>query len=238
MTISNDTRRPPWTRLLAEGPAAVRLLAAQLRPTAQARLAGEGGGRAVMVVPAFLANDLPTGLLRRTLAADGYRPSGWKQGVNLGADAKKFERLLRRIDMLHAETHQDVALIGWSLGGLYVRELAKRRPDKVALVITLGTPFSRSLRHNNAWKLYEAINDHDVDHPPVRVEPEEKPPTRTVAIWSPRDGIVAPASASGREGEADEGIEVGCRHNELVSAPEALDAILSVLAGQRAEKAP
>jgi hypothetical protein len=58
------------------------------------------------------------------------------------------------------------------------------------MVITLGTPFSRGQRDNNAWKLYEAINDHDVDHPPVPIAPEEKPPMRTVAIWLPRDGIL------------------------------------------------
>jgi pimeloyl-ACP methyl ester carboxylesterase len=231
MRTGLDERRPPWRRLLAEGPAAVRLLAAQLR---RPPVEGEGGGGSegvpVLVLPAFLANDLPTGLLRRTLEASGFRAYGWRQGINAGARAGKFERLLRRIDIIHAETGRRLVLIGWSLGGLYARELAKRRPDKVQLVVTLGTPFGQgNLRRNNAWKLYEAVNDHDVDHPPVEVRPGEKPPVHTIACWSPRDGIVAPASAGGAEGEADERVELGCRHNELVSDPEALRTVVALL---------
>ncbi|HYG29510.1 MAG TPA: alpha/beta hydrolase [Allosphingosinicella sp.] len=224
-----DLRRPSWAQLLMEAPAAARLLAAQLRGP---RFGGvRGAGRAVMVIPAFLANDLPTRHLRRTLEHHGFRAFGWEQGLNLGARAGKFARLIERIDAIAAAAPDGkVALVGWSLGGLYARELAKRRPDKVSLVVTMGTPFSGGLRRNNAWKLYEAVNDHDVDHPPVRVEADEKPPVRTVAIWSRRDGIVATASARGREGERDEAIEVGCRHNELVSHKQALRALVRVLA--------
>ena len=135
--------------LLAEVPAAARLLAAQIRP---ARVRKDvGGGRAVMVIPAFLANDLATHQLRRTLGACGFEPYGWAQGLNLGARRGKFDRLLRRIDIIAAETRGPVALVGWSLGGLYARELAKRRADSVSMVVTLGTPFSQSLRANNAW---------------------------------------------------------------------------------------
>jgi hypothetical protein len=227
-TTQQDDRRPGWGKLLAEGPAAARLMAAQLRP---ARVREDvGRGRAVMVIPAFLANDVPTAQLRRTLRACGFAAYGWNQGLNLGARRRKFERLLRRIDIISAETRGRVALIGWSLGGLYARELAKRRADKVSMVITLGTPFSQSLRANNAWKLYEAINDHDVDHPPVAIAPDVKPPVPTVAIWSTGDGIVAPLSAAGETHETDRRIELTCRHNELVSAPEALKAIIGALA--------
>jgi pimeloyl-ACP methyl ester carboxylesterase len=182
-----------------------------------------------MVIPAFLANDVPTSQLRRTLRACGFHPYGWRQGLNLGARREKFERLLRRIDIIVAENGGPVALVGWSLGGLYARELAKRRAEKVSMVITLGTPFSQSLRANNAWKLYEAINDHDVDHPPVPVAPDIKPPMATVAMWSPRDGIVAPASAAGEDWEADRRVELRCRHNEMVSDPDALRAIVAAL---------
>jgi hypothetical protein len=227
MTPAADLRRPSWGKLLAEAPALLRLLAAQLRrPKAEGPRAD---GPPVIVVPAFLANDLPTSLLRRTLTANGFPARGWGQGVNRGADPGRLAGLLRRIDIAAAASGRAVVLIGWSLGGLYAREAAKRRAGKVALVLTLGTPFSHGLRRNNAWKLYEAVNDHDVDHPPIDVDPAAKPPVPTVAIWSARDGIVAPASASGEPGERDEAIEVGCRHNELVSDPQALAAILDVM---------
>jgi hypothetical protein len=148
-----EQRRPPWGKLLREAPAALRLLLAQLRkpPFADASV---GGGKPALVLPAFLANDLPTSLLRRTLEANGFRAFGWGNGLNFGARSDTLNRLSKRLDEVIAKAGGPVAVIGWSLGGLYARELAKRRPCDVALVITLGTPFSVSLRRNNAWKLY------------------------------------------------------------------------------------
>jgi pimeloyl-ACP methyl ester carboxylesterase len=225
---SRDARRPPWRKLLREAPAAVRLLLAQLRKPPFADPSA-GGGRPVLVLPAFLANDIPTALLRRTLDANGFRAFGWENGLNLGARRDTLERLGKRLDEVIEAAGSPVAVIGWSLGGLYARELAKRRPQDVSLVITLGTPFSVDLRRNNAWKLYELINDHPVDDPPLPVEVDVKPPVRTIAVWSQRDGIVAPASAQGAAGEVDERIEVRCTHNEMVSDPEPLALIVSLL---------
>jgi hypothetical protein len=221
------TARPGWNELLREAPAAVRLLLAQLKNPPKVQKTGKG--QPVLVFPAFLGNDLLTVRLRRTLAAAGYRPFGWANGINLGVRPDMFERLGARLDEVVQAAGAPVALIGWSLGGLYARELAKRRPDEVSLVITLGTPFSHGLHANNAWKLYELINDHSVDNPPVEVRVDEKPPVPTFAVWSPNDGIVAPASSAGEVGEADGRIEVGCTHNEMVSDPEALAAILGLL---------
>ena len=230
MPASSDTSRPSWAKLLREFPAATRLLAAQLRR--EPSLARSGTRVPVIVVPGLLTSDVLTRPLRKALGASGHRTWGWGQGFNMGASPRKLEGLLQRIDRIFWATEEKVALVGWSLGGLYAREAAKRRPDKVATVVTLGTPISNGLRDNNAWTLYEGINDHDVDHPPVRVAPEEKPPMRTVAIWSTQDGIVAPASASGRPGTADEQIELHCPHNELVSHPEAVEAVLGVLSAR------
>ena len=227
-----DLRRPSWRNLLAEAPAAVRLLAAQVRrpPVLEP---DAGGRRAVLVLPAFLANDLPTTLLRRTLDACGFRAFGWANGLNLGARPDTLERLGRRLDEVISEAGAPVAVIGWSLGGLYARELGRHRAEQVSMVITLGTPFAFGQRRNNAWKLYEAINDHRVDNPPVPAAPALKPPVRTVACWSPRDGIVAPASARGTPEEADERVELSCRHNEFVSDKQALAAIVRILASSR-----
>jgi dienelactone hydrolase len=236
MTRSSDTRRPPWRKLLGEAPALVPLLATQFR---RPRVRCESGpSLPVIVVPAHLAPDLLTRPLRRALEACGHRCWGWGQGINSAARGRKLAGLLRRIDAVSADAGQRVVLAGWSLGGLYAREAAKRRPAKVALVITLGTPISHGLRDNNAWKLYEALNDHEVDDPPIRVEPDEKPPVRTVAIWSHEDGIVAPASASGRRSAADEHVEVHCRHNELVSHPEAIAAVLKALSSCKVHPQP
>jgi hypothetical protein len=224
---SGGTSGPSWGKLLREGPAAIRMLASQLGrvPVQDPTL---GRGRAVLVVPGFLADDMPTSLLRRTLRASGFQAYGWGQGPNLGARPDTLTKLSARLDEIIADVGGPVALIGWSLGGLYVRELGKQRAADVSVVITLGTPFSVDLRANNAWKLYELINDHTVDDPPVRVAPKVKPPMTTVAIWSQEDGIVAPASARGTHEEVDRQVRVTCPHSQLASHPEAIAAILEV----------
>jgi len=227
-TSDRDNKPPSLGKLLHEGPALARLILSQLR-RAPAWARHGGDGRPVLVIPGFLANDAATSLLRRTLEAAGFRAFGWAHGTNRGARRDTLDRLAARLDRVIAQAGRPVALVGWSLGGLYARELARRRPDDVDLVATLGTPFAVDFRANNAWRLYELVNDHKVDDPPIPIELDDKPPVRTVALWSRRDGIVAPASARGTANGADETIEVDCTHMEFVSDPRALRAILDLL---------
>jgi pimeloyl-ACP methyl ester carboxylesterase len=135
-----------------------------------------------------------------------------------------------------------VILVGWSLGGIFAREVAKLRPELVAKVVTLGTPFSGDPHANNAWRLYELVARHKVDSPPIAVNPAEKPPVPTLAIWSRRDGVVAPACARGGEGESDRQVEVDCSHMGFgVSAriyPELIRAIAAFEGPPSAEKPP
>jgi sirohydrochlorin ferrochelatase len=112
MTSREDTRRPSWWKLLREVPAGARLLAAQLRRHKRRRPAGRG--RAVIVVPAFLAHDFVTRPLRRALRARGHRVWGWGQGFNMGARREKFAGLVERIDRLSEATGGKLVLIGWS----------------------------------------------------------------------------------------------------------------------------
>jgi pimeloyl-ACP methyl ester carboxylesterase len=224
---SHDTALPGWRRLFGEMPAMARLIGAQFRrPRVRGR---RGRAGPVLVIPGFLGSDIATGLLRRSLEACGFAAYRWTLGLNLGARRTTFARLLKRFDRLYARHRRPLALVGWSLGGIYARELAKRRPGKVTLVVTLGTPFSRSLRLNNARKVYEAINDHRIDHPPISHRPATKPAARTIAMWSKRDGLVAPASASGRGHEVDQSVELHCRHHEFLCAPEAIEAVTAAL---------
>ena len=102
-------------------------------------------------------------------------------------------------------------LVGWSLGGVYARELARAAPDQVVAVVTLGAPFSGDPRQNNVWRLYELIARHKVDEPPIpRIT--EKPPVPHLALWSRKDGIIAPRSARGLDHERDEAVELDCTH--------------------------
>lgn len=221
-----DTQAPKLGPLIREAGSLLALRTLSLLPVRTERQA-IGAGRPVMVIPGFLATDYSTVILRRTLEAAGYRAYGWGLGMNLGARHDLLERMEAQLE--RAGRRGPVSLIGWSLGGLYARELAKRRPEKVARVITLGSPFSGDVRANNAWRLYEMINDHKVDAPPIEVRVNEKPPVPTIAFWSRQDGIVAPACARGQPHECDRSVELDCTHMGFMTAACAMQAVLDAL---------
>ena len=170
---------------------------------------GPEDGPPALAIPGFLANDRTTMQLRRTLAGAGWRVHGWGLGWNMGVKADVLHRLESCIDAMGAK--QKVLVVGWSLGGLYARELARHCPDKVRAVVTLGSPFSGDLHQNNVWQFYEWVAGHRVDDTPIpRIT--DKPPVPTLAIWSRKDGIVAPRAARGLASERDEAVEIPGAH--------------------------
>ena len=170
---------------------------------------GPVDGPPALVLPGFIANDRTTLELRRALARAGWRVHPWALGWNLGARADTVERIAARIDEIAGG--KPLLLVGWSLGGVYAREVARAHPGKVAAAVTLGSPFSGDPKLNNVWRLYERVAGHSVDDPPVPRD-SSKPPVPTLAIWSRADGIVAPISARGQPGESDKAVEFSCSH--------------------------
>lgn len=220
--------RPPrlglWAQEALQIPA---LLASPLLPPVPIP---SGAGQPVMVLPGYLTTDTSSVRLRRSLNAAGYHAHGWELGRNKGAQADVLERLRRRLGILVEAYGEPVNLIGWSLGGIFAREVAKLAPGEVRLVMTLGSPFSGNLRANNAWRIYELLNDHPVDRPPLDVNLPVKPPVQTIALWSARDGIVSASSARGQAGESDLQVEVDCRHLNFARSSRAIRVIGQVLA--------
>jgi len=170
---------------------------------------GPEDGPPALVVPGFIANDRTTMELRRALAEGGWRVHPWGMGWNLGATEDIIDRLAKRIEEIW--DGRKILVVGWSLGGVFARELARAVPDKVEAVVTLGSPFSGDARWNNVWRLYEWVAGHKVDNPPVE-RIFDKPPVPTLAIWSARDGIVAVRAAKGLADESDEAVELNCGH--------------------------
>jgi pimeloyl-ACP methyl ester carboxylesterase len=180
-----------------------------------------------MVIPGFLASDRGTLGLQRALGKAGFRATGPGMGFNLGAKPDTLERIVARLEAFAGG--RKAVLVGWSLGGIYAREVAKLRPDLVSKVVTLGTPFSGNPRANNAWRMYELVAGHKVDNPPIDAVVAEKPPVPTIAMWSRNDGIVAPASARGKESERDKAIEVECSHMGFAVDSRAWPAIVEAV---------
>ena len=171
---------------------------------------GPEDGPPALVIPGFLSTDRTTMDLRRALARAGWRVHPWLLGVNLGAKANTLDLLGQRLDAIH--DGRPVLVVGWSLGGMFARELAFVAPDKVRAVVTLGSPFSGDLKTNtNVREIYERIAGHDVNEPPF-ARGTGKPPVPTLALWSRKDGIVAPSAARGRAHEVDKAIEIDSHH--------------------------
>ncbi len=199
--------RPPSARLRF-GEAAW-LLPRMWRVFGSAKTLGPADGPPALVIPGFVAHDRTTEPLRRALSEAGWRVHGWEMGTNLGVRADTVERLTQRLDAIGAK--EPILIVGWSLGGLFARELARAVPERVRAVVTLGSPFSGDPRQNNVWRLYELIARHKVDDPPI-ARITDKPPVPQLALWSRKDGLIAPRSARGLESERDKAVELDCTH--------------------------
>lgn len=145
----------------------------------------------MIVFPGLSASDASTIPLRRYLGSLGYDTQGWSQGFNFGPRAGVLEAAKRQIRESCEVTGGKVSLLGWSLGGVYARELAKEMPEFVRCVITLGTPFAGPPKSTNAWRIYELTSGRNIDRESERFVLHEAPPVPTTSVFSRTDGIVA-----------------------------------------------
>ena len=219
---------PPLRRLVREWASFPRIIINPLRRATPGENIGKG--RPALVIPGLTTTDISTTLLRRMLAARGFVPEGWGLGMNRGADPEKLERLEKRIATLHRQHGKPVVLIGWSLGGLYARVLAQRVPEHLSMVVTVASPFAGDRKANNAWKIYEYLNDHKVDEPPFEENLEDKPPVPTIAIWSSVDGIVAPECCCGDEHMSDHRLQIDVPHFTIGTSRRAIEKIIGKIA--------
>ena len=171
--------------------------------------------RHVLVLPGFLSGDWATGPMRGVLSAVGHKVEGWQLGRNMGLRPGRFEELESRFFRFVGSAGEPVALIGWSLGGLYAVELARRHPQAVRRVIAMGSPVSGFLQANNAWKLYERVAGHPIADAPVDWEPGALPQVPMTAISARGDGIVHPEAARARPGPGVENLQVPGTHSGL-----------------------
>ena len=183
----------------------------------------------VILVPGFGAHPGRMRRMQRALQEAGHSVEDWGLGFNLGPTPENFAFLMRRVGALARRHEAPVALVGWSLGGLFAREIGRRQPQAVGKVITMGTPFSGDRRANNAWRAYQLITGHTVDAPPIECDFAAKPPCPTIALWSARDGVVSPRSACGRRGERDRAVALRCNHLGFAGDPRVIAEVLRQL---------
>ena len=198
-----------------------------------ATAAPRGDGHTVLVLPGFLASDQSTELLRFVLRNLGYNALGWDLGQNLGGLHRMRGRLRDLVAGACGEAGRKVSIVGWSLGGVYARDLALQMPEKIRAVITLGTPFTGDLRANNVGRLYDIVSGE----PAETVSSSEFAalrgdlPLPTTSVFSRTDGVVSWRTCLVEKSPCAENIEVlGASHLGLAANSAVLWAIADRLA--------
>jgi pimeloyl-ACP methyl ester carboxylesterase len=171
--------------------------------------APRGDGHPVLMLPGFLASDLSMAPMRRYLRELGYDSYAWRMGRNVGGVSRMRAALRDRLAEIHATTGRKVSIVGWSLGGVYARDLALQAPEMVRYVVTLGSPFTNDVRATNATRLYEALSGEAVeDNSELRAAISGDLPVPTTSIYSRSDGIVNWRTCHLRPSDTAENIEV------------------------------
>lgn len=221
----NAGREPGWLscfgelRIFAElgalGPAMPGLLSAP-----------HGDGHGVLVLPGVLTGDESTIVLRRYLEELGYAAHPWKQGHNWGPSRELHEKLRTRLRELHERYGRRISIVGWSLGGIFARELAREFPSAVRQVITLGSPFGSDIAMD------------ETAGPEATARRRLPPPVPCTSIYSKSDGIVPWEACRELPSSETENIEISATHMGMGFNPLVLWAIADRLAQAEDEWSP
>lgn len=204
---------PPWMAALEYRAVSERAQMSSLLPLL--RRLPKGDGHPVMVLPGFTAGDRSTDPLRRLLRDLDYRTYGWGLGTNVGPTPRILEGIFARLERANERRSEKVTVIGWSLGGIYARELARARPDLVRQVITLGSPIQMIENDtSSASRLWDSLSKY---HTPGFRSPQREAdrPLLTVpttSIYSRTDGVVNWKACLIRKTDRSENIRVFGSH--------------------------
>lgn len=185
--------------------------------------------RIAVILPGFGTGPERMRYMAEQLERAGHKTKRWGLGHNLGPTAETIDILSDRVRECETRYGEKVVMIGWSLGGVFAREVAKQVPECIDKVITMGSPFSHSPYSNNMWRPYQFVAGHTVEAPPIPADTHIKPPVETVAFWSPRDGVISRRAACGLPGERDRAVALRCSHLTFPDAPECIAALLQEL---------
>jgi pimeloyl-ACP methyl ester carboxylesterase len=154
-----------------------------------------GDGHPVVIFPGLGTDGTAVAPLRAHCAALGYAAFDWGEGFNTGPKGDVDQwlgELASRVSTSLRDFNQSATLIGWSLGGLYARELGKLLEPQVRQVITIATPFNAEDDHTNVGWLYRLLGgDHGPFDPAMSQRLKTPPPLPTTSIYSRSDGVVA-----------------------------------------------
>jgi pimeloyl-ACP methyl ester carboxylesterase len=235
-TNSSGVSAPAIGLLLTEPARVLTGFAALPLAAAWLSSAPRGDGHGALVIPGLLASDLSTSVLRRFAGRLGYEAAGWNLGRNRGPTQRVLDELPRALLALAERTGGPVSVIGWSLGGIYARELARWHPALVRQVITLGSPFALTgTRQSHAGRAYRRrAHLHATQGLPSLKQVAEPVGVPSTAVFSRHDGIVPWQTCICPETELHQNVEVRCAHIGFGTDPATLWLVADRLAAPAA----
>jgi pimeloyl-ACP methyl ester carboxylesterase len=179
------------------------------------RGAPAGDGHPVLVFPGLGAADSSTVMLRRFLSGLGYEVHRWGLGRNIGPTRKAVDGMHALVKKVSDSYGGPVSIVGWSLGGIFAREMARDHPHRVRQVITMGSPYNMSdpvqSRAMPAFSLFSRLHIPREEFPPP--ESTRPPiPVPATSIYSKTDGIVSWESCVEEPGHRRENVQVSSSH--------------------------
>ncbi len=230
--LIDHSHRPSMLLLLLEG-RAVFDAAAMVPMLGLRRFLPQGDNHPVLVFPGFLASSRSTQPLRKYIAQLGYRVHRWKLGYNMGYSPDLHHGMRDRVSELVDRYDKKISLIGWSLGGVYARELAREMPDIVRQVVTMGSPFRGHPSSSNIHRIFTIFSEVAYEEMPQSFlqHMAQPPPVPTTALYTRGDGVVAWQATVELSDRRDvENIHVGGAHLGLGFTPRVLVALADSLA--------
>ena len=201
----------PWLSVLEVRAIGERLHLSAVLPAL--RRLPRGDRHPVLVLPGFSASDRSTAELRRLLDHLGYRTSGWGLGVNVGPSNEVVRGLVHALDRASGPDREPVSIIGWSLGGIYARELARARPTQVRQVITMGSPI-QMVESGSARPIWSALQQSRSGASTRQLRDSPRPPLSgpSTSIYSRTDGVVRWEASLVRRTSISENVRVHGSH--------------------------
>ncbi|MFT6407655.1 MAG: pimeloyl-ACP methyl ester carboxylesterase [Arenicella sp.] len=204
-----------------------RLVAATPALSQQVR----GNREPIMVLPGLGTSDVSTLIMRKYLSWLGYDVRGWDLGRNTGDVGRLLPQVTEQINRHYALSNTKVSLIGWSLGGVLAREIARDHPALIRQIITLGSPVVGGPKYTSFGRLYQA-RGANLDAIEARIAERERRPISVpiTSIYSKRDGIVGWQASIDKFNRQAEHVEVKATHLGLGVSPEVFKVLARKLA--------
>jgi pimeloyl-ACP methyl ester carboxylesterase len=191
-------------------------------------LSPRGDGQVVVDVPGWGGPEASMAPLRAFLRWLGYDARSWGLGTNTGKPERDVQRLLERVRAIESE--RPVALVGWSLGGVIAREIARAMPERISTVVTFGTPVVGGPRYTLGAAAFGAQECIRIEKLAAELDRDEPIRVPLTAIYTRRDGVVDWRACIDRASQDVRHVQVRSTHLGLGIDPDVWSTVARALA--------